>query len=159
LIFLGRDFRKTYNPLFSGKFMTLQRFFVALTAAAMLLGVNEAIAYEHAADHPAEVNGKPAAGAKKTTSNTAADKRTVAAKVKLVDINNASRAALKKLPGITDEQAEKIIANRPYGSKAWLVTNKVIEPGVYAGIKALIEAKQPFKTAAKNAAMYEQLKK
>lgn len=139
--------------------MTLQRFFIALTSAAMLLGVNEAIAYEHAADRPAEANGKPAAGVQKMTGNTTADKRTVAGKVKLVDINNASKAALKKLPGITNEQAEKIIANRPYGSKAWLVSNKVIEPGVYSGIKALIEARQPFKTAAENAAMYEKLKK
>jgi competence protein ComEA len=139
--------------------MTLQRFIVTLTAAAMLIGVTEAIAYEHVADRPAESNGKPAAGTQKTTGHKTTDKGKGAAKIKLVDINNASQTALKKLPGITDEQAEKIIANRPYGSKAWLVTNKVIDPGTYGNIKALIEAKQPFKTAAENAAMYEQLKK
>lgn len=72
---------------------------------------------------------------------------------KLVDINSASKAELKKLPGIDDADVAKIIAGRPYGSKAWLVTRKVISEDKYPGLKDLVMAKQPSKDAAKNAAL------
>jgi DNA uptake protein ComE-like DNA-binding protein len=81
------------------------------------------------------------------------------AKIKLVDINGANKAALKKLPGVTDALADKIIAGRPYGSKTWLLSNNVIDATAFYAIKPLIEAKQPFKTAEENAAFYEKLKK
>ncbi|CAH2031777.1 ComEA family DNA-binding protein [Trichlorobacter ammonificans] len=62
---------------------------------------------------------------------------------KLVDINAASKAELKKLPTITDELADKIIAGRPYASKAWLVTNKVVPEANYEAIRGLIAVKNP----------------
>ena len=141
--------------------MTLKRIFVALFAAIALTSGNSAIAYEQATDRPAVAAGKSAADAEQTVARKAAldIRRKGTAGAKLVDINTASRAALEKLPRISAAQADQIIANRPYGSKAWLVTNKVIEVGVYDAIKGKIEAKQPFKTAEENAAMYEQLKK
>jgi len=61
---------------------------------------------------------------------------------------------LKKLPGISDTDAAKIIAGRPYGSKAWLVTNNIIDAAVYEGLKQQVIAKQPGQDAAKNAALY-----
>lgn len=79
-------------------------------------------------------------------------KRKANAKIKPVDINSASKKQLMKLPGIGDIEADKIIAGRPYGSKAWLVTNNIIPEGLYMSIKLLIIAKQPFKDSAKNAA-------
>jgi DNA uptake protein ComE-like DNA-binding protein len=81
------------------------------------------------------------------------------AKVKPVDINGANKAALMKLPGITASLADKIIDNRPYGSKTWLLTNNVIEASIFYGIKPLVEAKQPYKTVEENAAFYEKMKK
>jgi competence protein ComEA len=81
-----------------------------------------------------------------------------AAKIKLVDINSASSEELKKLPGIGDAEAAKIIASRPYGSKAWLLGHKILPEDKYPGIKDLIIAKQPNKDAAKNAAPYSKKK-
>jgi competence protein ComEA len=60
----------------------------------------------------------------------------------LVDINSASRQTLKTLPGIGDAEARRIIAGRPYLSKADLVTEKILQPGVYAGLRAAIIARQ-----------------
>lgn len=57
-----------------------------------------------------------------------------------VDINNASKAELMKLQGVTDEYATKIIAGRPYKSKAALVANQVIPSTVYFLIKDKVAA-------------------
>lgn len=59
---------------------------------------------------------------------------------KLVNLNAATAAELKKLPGGSDEEAARIIAGRPYNSKAFLVTNQVIGMGRYAQIKGLVVA-------------------
>ena len=61
---------------------------------------------------------------------------------KWVDINSASKAELKTLPGIDDALANKIIAGRPYKSKAFLITNKIIPPGAYQAIRDQVIAKQ-----------------
>jgi DNA uptake protein ComE-like DNA-binding protein len=68
-----------------------------------------------------------------------------------VDINNAGINELKTLPGVSHPIAVKIIANRPYGSKAWLVTKSIVGPAVFEGINKRIFAGQPSKQdAAKN---------
>lgn len=107
-------------------------------------------------------DGQPAVtgGMESTAKSKAriAERRKAAAKMHPVDINSASEKQLKKLPGIGDAEAKRIIANRPYGSKAWLVTNGVIGDGPYTNIKNLIVAKQPFKTVQENAAVYEKIK-
>ncbi|MGE5337104.1 MAG: ComEA family DNA-binding protein, partial [Gemmatimonadota bacterium] len=61
---------------------------------------------------------------------------------KLIDINSASREQLKTLPGIGDAEAAKIIAGRPYLSKADLASNKILPTGVYLSIRKLIIARQ-----------------
>jgi DNA uptake protein ComE-like DNA-binding protein len=60
------------------------------------------------------------------------------AKVKLIDLNNASKEELKSLPGVGDEVAGKIIAKRPYVSKADLVSKGVMLGGPYASVRALV---------------------
>ena len=77
---------------------------------------------------------------------------------KLVDINSASVAQLKKLPEIGDAEAKKIVAGRPYASASWLVSKGVIPESTFYGIKDKIIAKQPFKDARKNAALYQTAK-
>jgi DNA uptake protein ComE-like DNA-binding protein len=126
---------------------------LALTTAALLLGSHLAVA----ADTPVPAPQAAASKAKvstKTTKSTVAAKPKAIAKVTLVDINTASAAELKKLPNITEADAAKIIAGRPYGSKAWLVSHKIIDAGVYEGLKQQVIAKQPNKDATKNAALY-----
>lgn len=73
-------------------------------------------------------------------TRAAPDKK--AAKIKLVDINSASKAELKKLPGIGAAEADKIIAGRPYLSKAFLVTKNIIPEKTYWPIRHQIVAKQ-----------------
>ena len=46
-----------------------------------------------------------------------------------------------KLPGISDAEADKIIAGRPFGSKAWLVSNNIIPMETYQAVKGLIVCK------------------
>lgn len=75
--------------------------------------------------------------ASKTTAKAAQ-----AAKVKPVDINSASRTELKTLPGIGDAEAERIVAARPYPSKAKLAADKVLSPEAYAALKGRIVAVQ-----------------
>lgn len=128
---------------------------LTLTAAALLLGSTATLA--------AGTQAKaPQAAASQTKASPKIAKSTVvtkpAAKIKLVDINSASVAELKKLPGITDAEASKIVAGRPYGSKAWLVTHKIIPAGVYEGLKQQVIASQPNKDATRNAAIYSKKK-
>jgi DNA uptake protein ComE-like DNA-binding protein len=133
--------------------MTRKQSFNVVVAITLLLGTNLVCAAVTATNTVA----MPAA----TKASAPASKHTRKAvpKGKMVDINSANKAALKKLPGITDALADKIIASRPYGSKAWLVSNGVIDQTTYGKISGQIEAKQPFKTAAENVAFYEKLKK
>ncbi len=59
-----------------------------------------------------------------------------------MDINSGSKAELKKLPGIGDAEADKIIAGRPYLTKAHLITHNIISAGAYENLKKLVIAKQ-----------------
>jgi DNA uptake protein ComE-like DNA-binding protein len=139
--------------------MKFKRLSISLATVAMLLGASLAVAADPASEGNPSVAERTPAAVKKVTPNKADEKSKAKAKVKLVDINGASKAALMKLPGITAADADKIVANRPYGSKTWLISSKVISESAFYAIKPMIEAKQPFKTAAENAAFYEKLKK
>jgi DNA uptake protein ComE-like DNA-binding protein len=70
-------------------------------------------------------------------------KKSSAPQSQLVDINSASKAQLKKLPDIGDAEADKIIAARPFLSKADLVTKGVLSSGAYYSVKTKIIARQP----------------
>jgi len=65
------------------------------------------------------------------------------APARLVDVNSASRKQLKTLPGIGDAEADRIIAGRPYLTKAHLVTNNAIPAGLYFSLKRSIVALPP----------------
>lgn len=70
-----------------------------------------------------------------------------AAKMPATDINSASKEDLMKLPGITDELAEKIIAGRPYKSKTELSKKSILTKAEYAKVRGHVIAKQE-KTAS-----------
>ena len=64
-----------------------------------------------------------------------------AVKVKMVDINTATAAELKAIPGIGDAYAEKIITGRPYANKAQLKSRNILPVTVYEQVKDQIIAK------------------
>ena len=86
-------------------------------------------------------------------------KNAPAAKEKLIDVNSASRAELKTLPGIGDAEADKIIAGRPYLSKVHIVTESGIPEGVYQSIRHRIVAVQNKQAQAKLKALMKEQEK
>jgi DNA uptake protein ComE-like DNA-binding protein len=74
---------------------------------------------------------------------------TVAPKAGLLDLNSASEADLKQLPGIGDAYAAKIVSNRPYKAKSDLVSKKVIPQATYDKVKNLVIAHQSTTAPAK----------
>lgn len=80
---------------------------------------------------------------KKTAGSASA---TVAKSDALLDINTASAAELKALPGIGDAYSAKIIAGRPYAKKDQLVSRKIVPQATYDKIRDMIVARQPSKT-------------
>lgn len=80
--------------------------------------------------------------AKPATVNQTAKTANKSNAINAVDINSASKAELKTLPGIDDALAGKIIAGRPYPSKAFLVTRNIIGEGHYVQLRRQIIAMQ-----------------
>lgn len=60
----------------------------------------------------------------------------------VINLNSATRKQLSSLPGISDEQAAKIIANRPYNAPGELVTKKVLSRQEYSRIRDKVTVKK-----------------
>jgi competence protein ComEA len=104
-------------------------------AGALLLGSSLANATEET---------KPAAKPATAQTAKAPSKPTAPAKKpKPVDINSASAEQLKTVPGVDDALAEKIIKNRPYPRRAYLVTKEVYAQDDYYKIKDYFIAVPP----------------
>src|SRR5881392_2087154 len=78
-----------------------------------------------------------------TPKAPASDARSTAAAPKMdtVDINSATAAELKMLPGVSDNDAAKIIQGRLYSDKSQL-SKKVVSEPTYEKIKDHVVARQ-----------------
>ena len=78
------------------------------------------------------------------TSPAPAKPQTVAQKIAAnqlkLDLNTATPAQLKALPGMGDNYVTRVIAGRPYTAKNQLATRGVIPQGAYQRVSALIVA-------------------
>ena len=111
--------------------------------SGLLLGTSLAQAAEEAKQAAKPATTQPAKAAPKAT--------VPAKKPKPVDINSASVEQLKAVPGVDEARAEKIIKNRPYPTRAYLVTREVYSQEDYYKIKDYFVAAPPAdaKTKAK----------
>lgn len=112
---------------------------VSITTFALSGFAAEVKAPAQLAESAAKVDAKTVT-AKDKAIGKAADTKSAARK--LVDINSATDAELKGVPGIGEAYAAKIIAGRPYANKAQLKSRKVVPSSVYEQIKELLIAKQ-----------------
>jgi DNA uptake protein ComE-like DNA-binding protein len=76
-----------------------------------------------------------------TPQQTIAQK--IAASKDLLDINTATPAQLKALPGMGDAYVSRIIAGRPYTAKNQLTTRGILPAAAYEAIKDQIIAHRP----------------
>ena len=67
----------------------------------------------------------------------------IAASKDLLDINTATAAQLKALPGMGDAYVQRIIAGRPYTAKNQLTTRGILPQSAYEKIKDQIIAHRP----------------
>jgi mono/diheme cytochrome c family protein/DNA uptake protein ComE-like DNA-binding protein len=67
----------------------------------------------------------------------------VNSRAQLVDLNSASKETLMTLPGITDADAARIIAGRPYKSSLQFKTRAVVSAETYPRIAGRVVAKKP----------------
>ena len=117
--------------------------FLAAMAAPVLAQTGSAPASPAPATEPAKAAPAEKPAAKHSAKSMAKE---MAAKI---DLNSATKDELMKLPGVGDATADKIIAGRPYKTKAELSAKKILTAKEYAKIRGMVIAKQAEGTAAK----------
>lgn len=73
------------------------------------------------------------------TKARARAKASAEARARAIDVNHASKADLKKLPGVTDALADAIIAKRPYKVKADLVVKQALPMDLYQTLRKQVK--------------------
>ena len=117
------------------KFSRLPIGLLALTIAAPVMA-QPAMTTTPSSNVPSVAPVTPKAATPDTRSSA------VAPKAEMVDINTATTAELKMLPGVSDSDASKIIQGRPYTDKSQLVAKKVVSEPTYEKIKDHVVARQ-----------------
>jgi hypothetical protein len=98
-----------------------------------------------------DTNSKTKKAVKKATGKTedaASDTKDAATGTKHLDLNSATKEDLAALPGMTADDAQKVIDNRPYKMKSDLVKKNVVSADEYAKIKNSVVAKKSTATSS-----------
>jgi DNA uptake protein ComE-like DNA-binding protein len=82
----------------------------------------------------------PAFGQAKAVNPPQTVAQKIAASKELLDINTATAAQLKALPGMGDAYVARVVAGRPYTAKNQLTTRGILPAAEYAEIKDQIIA-------------------
>jgi DNA uptake protein ComE-like DNA-binding protein len=61
---------------------------------------------------------------------------------KPIDINSGSKGSLKSLPGVSDSDADRIVAGRPYTSTRELVERRILSRDTYDKIADRLTVKK-----------------
>jgi len=117
--------------------MRLIRFFAFVAALTLLSVTLPAQAVKKAPKASEKAPKASEKAAEKASSQSA-----VANSDSLVDINHATAADLKTIPGIGDAYSAAIVKGRPYANKTQLKTRNILPPAVYEKVKDKIIAKQ-----------------
>ena len=121
-----------------------------LTSRLLLLAFIACLAVPLA--HAQSAPDSMAAGEKKEEPKPAPVVKTEKAMKKMkivkVDINSAEKEDLLEVKGIDDATADKIIAGRPYTSKAQLKTKNIVDAKTYKMISSHLVAKKAKKMAS-----------
>jgi competence protein ComEA len=113
------------------KFFRLPLSVLALTIVGPVLAAEPAVTSSTA--HPSAAPATP-------TTPALSPHATVAPNAAMVDINTASAADLKGLPGVTETEAAKIVQGRPYKEPSDLVSKKILSETVFSKIKDRLTA-------------------
>ena len=123
----------------------MKRFISALALVAFVAALSGSVvrAEQGTATTPSTTAPATAAPAKAaTTAKPAmAHHKAMAAKMPALDLNSCTKEDLTKL-GVSDADADKIIAGRPYAKKSDLVSKKIVDAKVYAKLRNHVIAKQ-----------------
>ena len=117
----------------------MKRLISLFAVCAIALATTVAFAQDSAAPAPSKEKSAAVAPAKTGHAKT---HKSMTPKTPPTDINSATKEDLMKLPGIGDAVADKIIAGRPYKTKAELVSKKILTGVAYRKIRGMVVAKQ-----------------
>ena len=119
-----------------------------LTALSMFVGA-AAFAQSDSTKAAEEKKETPA----QEKAEVKAEKATKAAHQKapklVLDVNTASKEDLMKVPGITEDLAEKIIGGRPYKSRGELTTKSILTKAEYSKVRSHLKVMKATAAAAK----------
>jgi competence protein ComEA len=114
----------------------LRYFSLTVLALALILATLTACTSK---DNPDEIRRRTAEATESVRRDTKAVvegvKEGMGRDNKAIDINKASREDLLTLPGVTEHEADRIIAQRPYDDAHDLVTRRVLPQAEYEKIR------------------------
>jgi|ERR1700722_16671058 DNA uptake protein ComE-like DNA-binding protein len=113
-----------------------------LTLACAMVGATLACAPNQSPDQLREKTAQATSEVTRDAKAMAEGVKEGLSRDKTINLNKASKDDLLSLPGITDHEADRVIAERPYASTHELVSRRIVSQEEYDKIKDRIIASQ-----------------